>query len=128
MKPRIDDESEPLGADRSNDVIIRGGSVIFAVEIERALRSHPLVRDAAAFGVPDPKLGELVAAVVQLDGEGDDTAIDQILAAVSEQLTDDKVPELLVAVDAVPRGPLGEIDRQALARAILGVPAHRHLQ
>ncbi len=64
----------------------------------------------------------------QLEGDGDDAAIDNILGAISEQLADDKVPELLVAVDAVPRSPLGKIDRQALAEVILGVPAHRHLE
>lgn len=91
------------------------------------LLSHPLVRDAAAFGVPDPELGQRVAAVVQLEDVCDDASIDHILSAISAQLADDKVPELLVAVDAVPRDPRGTIDRQALAEVILGVPAHRPL-
>jgi acyl-CoA synthetase (AMP-forming)/AMP-acid ligase II len=47
---------------------------------------------------------------------------------MTEQLANYKVPELLVAVDAVPRNPLGETDRQALAEVVLGVPAHRHLE
>src|SRR5262249_29686914 len=102
------------------DIIIRGGTYISPVEIERALRSHPLVRDAAAFGTPDPELGQRLAAVVQLESDGDETAIDSILAAMSNQLPDYKVPELLVAVDAVPRDPLGEIDRKAVAEAVLG--------
>jgi acyl-CoA synthetase (AMP-forming)/AMP-acid ligase II len=106
----------------NDDVIIRGGLFIFPEEIERVLLNHPLVRDAAVFGAPDPVLGQRVAAVVQLEGE-DDAAIDDILGAISEQLEDYKVPELLVAVDAVPRNSLGAIDRQALAEVILGASA-----
>ena len=51
---------------RKKDIIIRGGSNISPVEVERVLLSHPLVRDAAVFGVPDPVLGQRVAAIVQL--------------------------------------------------------------
>ncbi len=128
MTQHMDDKSVTPAVGREKDVIIRGGSIIFPEEIESVLLSHPLVRDAAVFGAPDPELGQRVAAVVQLEGDGDDAAIDHILGAISEQLADDKVPELLVAVDAVPRNPLGKIDRQALAEVILGVPAHRHLE
>lgn len=109
----------------NDDVIIRGGAFIFPEEIESVLLSHPLVRDAAVFGAPDPELGQRVAAVVQLEGDDDDAAIDIIRAAISEQLADEKVPELLLAVDAVPRNPLGKVDRRALAEAVLGVPAQR---
>jgi acyl-CoA synthetase (AMP-forming)/AMP-acid ligase II len=66
-------------------------------------------------------LGQRVAAVVQLEDDGDDAALDHILGATREQLADYKVPELLVSVDAVPRNPLGKIDRKALAELVLGV-------
>jgi uncharacterized membrane protein YkgB len=127
MTQRMDHGGVTPAPCRDKDVIIRDASIISPIEIERALLSHPLVRDAAVFGAPDPVLGQRVAAVVQLEG-GDDVAIDNILAAVTEQLADYKVPELLVAVDAVPRNPLGKIDRQALAKLVLGVPAQRHLE
>ena len=128
MMRHMDDKRVKSAVGREEDVIIRGGSIIFPEEIESVLLSHPLVRDAAVFGAPDPELGQRVAAVVQLEGDGNDAAIDHILGAISEQLADEKVPELLVAVDAVPRNPLGKIDRQALAEVILGVPARRHLE
>jgi long-chain acyl-CoA synthetase len=124
----VDYKSVTPADGREKDVIIRGGSIIFPEEIESVLLSHSLVRDAAVFGAPDSELGQRVAAVVQLEDDSDDAAIDHILAAISEQLSDDKVPELLVAVDAVPRNALGKVDRQALAEVVLGVPAHRHLE
>jgi long-chain acyl-CoA synthetase len=105
---------------RKKDIIIRGGSNISPVEVERVLLSHPLVNDAAVFGVPDPVLGQRVAAVVQLSSGVDDAALGDILSDTKQQLADYKVPELLLAVNAVPRNPLGKVDRRAAATAMLG--------
>ena len=60
---------------RKKDIIIRGGSNISPLEVERVLLSHPLARDAAVFGVPDPVLGQRVAAVVQLSSGAGDAAL-----------------------------------------------------
>jgi acyl-CoA synthetase (AMP-forming)/AMP-acid ligase II len=106
---------------RKKDIIIRGGSNISPLEVERVLLSHPLVRDAAVFGVPDPVLGQRVAAVVQLSSGAGDAALGTILKDTRRQLADYKVPERLWAVDAVPRNPLGKVDRRAAAAtAMLG--------
>ena len=64
---------------RKKDIIIRGGSNISPVEVERVLLSHRLVRDAAVFGVPDPLLGQRVAAIVQLSSGAGDAALGAIL-------------------------------------------------
>jgi len=100
---------------RMKDLIIRGGSNISPVEVERVLLGHPLVSDAAVFGVPDPVLGQRVAAMVRVAGAVDEAAIAGILTDTRGQLADYKAPEWLLTVDAVPRNPLGKIDRQALA-------------
>ncbi|MCK1433476.1 hypothetical protein [Bradyrhizobium sp. 87] len=112
-------------ANRNADVIVRAGLDISPAEVESALLTHPMVKDAAAFGAPDPVLGQRVAAVVELEHEGDDAIIDEILAAARGRLPEHKLPDLLTAVDAVPRDPFGNIDRKALARAILGIPSQR---
>jgi long-chain acyl-CoA synthetase len=105
---------------RKKDLIIRGGSNIAPVEVERVLLSHPLVHDAAVFGVPDPVLGQRVAAIVQLSRDAGDAALGAILSDAKQQLADYKVPERLVAVDAVPRNPLGKVDRRTAPTAMLG--------
>jgi long-chain acyl-CoA synthetase len=105
---------------RKKDIIIRGGSNISPVEVERVLMSHPLVRDAAVFGMPDPVLGQRVAAVVQLSSDAGDAAFADILRDTRKQLADYKAPERLWAVDRVPRNSLGKVDRRAAASAMLG--------
>jgi long-chain acyl-CoA synthetase len=104
---------------RKKDIIIRGGSNISPLEVERVLLSHPLVRDAAVFGVPDPVLGQRVAAIVQLSGGVSDGALGDILRDTRQKLADYKAPERLLAVDAVPRNSLGKVDRSAAAMAML---------
>ncbi|WP_192583469.1 AMP-binding enzyme [Streptomyces albicerus] len=49
---------------RLRDLIIRGGENIYPAEIETVLAAHPLVRQAAVLGVPDPGWGEQIAAVI----------------------------------------------------------------
>jgi len=108
-------------SDRKSGTIIRGGSPISLAEVERALTAHPMVQDSAAFGVPDPMLGNRIAAVVQLENESDDSIIDEILAMARVLLPEHKLPELLTAVDAVPRDRFGNIDRRTIAESILGI-------
>jgi long-chain acyl-CoA synthetase len=99
---------------RKKDIIIRGGSNISPHEVERVLLGHPLVRDAVVFGMPDPVLGQRVAAVVQLSSGAGSAALGAILKDTRGQLADYKAPERLWAVDAVPRSPLGKVDRRAV--------------
>ncbi len=108
---------------RKKDIIIRGGSNISPVEVEQVLLSHPLVQDAGVFGVLDPVLGQRVGAVVRLASGVGNAALGDILRDSRQKLADYKVPERLLAVDAVPRTPLGKVDRRAAATAMLGRPA-----
>jgi acyl-CoA synthetase (AMP-forming)/AMP-acid ligase II len=101
---------------RKKHLIIRGGSNISPVEVERVLMTHPAVRDAAVIGVPDAELGERVAGFVQLADGAQSADPNEILAYVTGQLADYKVPESLQILNQIPRNASGKIDRQLLLK------------
>jgi acyl-CoA synthetase len=111
---------------RSKDLVIRGGHNIHPADIEaRAVRS-PAIRAAAAFGVPDERLGELVCLAVI--SEADPDAILAHLAA--EGLSRYDMPEFILPMEAFPLTASGKIlkrDIQAqVARGELVPVAVRH--
>jgi long-chain acyl-CoA synthetase len=111
---RQDEKGDLWFVARKKHLIIRGGSNISPVEIERVLMAHPAVRDAGVFGLPDPELGQRVAGLVQLADGAQSVDLKEILAFATERLADYKVPETLEIVDEIPRNTLGKIDRQLL--------------
>jgi acyl-CoA synthetase (AMP-forming)/AMP-acid ligase II len=98
-------------------MVIRGGENISPYEVEAALTSHPAVREAACFGLPDEKYGEEVAAVVALEREAD---VDELLAHCRERLAAFKTPKTLYIVDTIPKTATGKLQRQRLP-ALLGL-------
>ena len=115
---RQDDNGDLWFVSRKKHLIVRGGSKISPVEVERVLTAHPAVRDAAVVGVPDPDLGQRVAGFVQLADGADSVELIEILAFATERLADYKVPETLEIVDKIPRNTLGKIDRQLVLTRI----------
>lgn len=104
--------------DRRKLVVVRGGANIYPAEIERVLVSVPGVAAAAAFGVPDERLGEQLAAVVQRV-PGADVDVEDLVATCRTQLARYKVPERWAIVDALPTNAMGKVIRPALP-ALLG--------
>jgi acyl-CoA synthetase (AMP-forming)/AMP-acid ligase II len=100
---------------RIKELIIRGGENISPGEVEEVLLAHPAVKDAAVFGVPDEKYGEVVAAAVSLSGEVDEPAL---VAHCREHLTAVKVPSVIHILDEVPRTPTGKLQRRRVAASI----------
>jgi long-chain acyl-CoA synthetase len=115
---RQDEKGDLWFVARKKQLIIRGGSNISPVEIERVLMAHPAVGDAAVVGVADPDLGQRVAGFVQLADGAQSVDLNEILAFATERLADYKVPETLEIVDKIPRNTLGKIDRQLLLTMI----------
>src|SRR3546814_19970019 len=62
----MDDDGFLFIGDRLKDMIISGGENIFSAEVENALGSHPAILDCAVIGVPDPRWGDRVHAIVRL--------------------------------------------------------------
>jgi long-chain acyl-CoA synthetase len=108
---RQDEKGDLWFVSRKKHLIVRGGSNISPVEVERVLTAHPAVRDAAVVGVPDPDLGQRMAGFVQVVDSAQSADLNGILAFAAEQLADYKLPETLRIVDKIPRNTLGKIDR-----------------
>ena len=108
---RIDEAGNVFLIDRLKELIKVGGASVAPAEVERELRLHPAVEDAAVVGRPDAELGEVPVAYVALRG---DVAADELRAWVALRLAPWKHLRDVVVVDAVPRNPAGKILRREL--------------
>jgi acyl-CoA synthetase (AMP-forming)/AMP-acid ligase II len=100
---------------RGSQCINTGGEKVFPEEVEEALKKHPAIRDAAVVGLPDPRFGQKVCAVVELRT---DTAppLPALAAFVHEHLADFKTPRALVIVPELGRAPNGKLDYKSLLK------------
>jgi acyl-CoA synthetase (AMP-forming)/AMP-acid ligase II len=94
---------------RGSVSINSGGEKIYPEEVEAALKGHPDVFDALVVGVPDPRFGQHVAAVVQ-PREGARPTLAELDAFVRSEIAGYKVPRSLWFVDEVKRSPAGKPD------------------
>lgn len=107
--------------DRKSLLIIRGGANVYPAEVERVLLAQPGVAGAAVLGVPDERLGERVAALVEAapGAEVDGAAV---RAALLAELARYKVPERIEVVAALPRNAMGKVVRTALPALLADRP------
>jgi 3-oxocholest-4-en-26-oate---CoA ligase len=94
---------------RGSVSINSGGEKIYPEEVEAALKGHPDVFDALVVGVPDPRYGQHVAAVVQAR-PGTRPALSELDSFVRAEIAGYKVPRSLWLVDEVKRSPAGKPD------------------
>ena len=97
---------------RGSQVINTGGEKVFPEEVEEALKRFPGVRDAAVVGVPDPRFGERICAVVDC-APGVTPSLAELAAHVKAHLADYKAPRELVLAP-VGRAPNGKLDYKAI--------------
>ncbi len=97
--------------DRKKDVIISGGENIYPVQVENFLRKHDAIKDVAVIGVPDQRLGEISAAIIELK-EGHECTEAEINDFCHE-LPRYKRPHRIIFAD-VPRNPTGKIEKPVL--------------
>jgi len=119
--------------DRLKDIIIRGGENIDCSEVEAALYSYPggSVRECSVFGIPEERLGEVVGAVLCLQGDQLPTTA-QLSAHAKSVLAAYKVPlpqHMFIQSDPLPKGATGKIDKKGLREfhknAASGPPASK---
>lgn len=102
---------------RLKEIINRGGEKVAPTEVEEALLAHPEVDQAATFAVPHPRLGEDVAAAVVLRADAMVSRA-QLRRFVAVRLAAFKVPNRIVFVAEIPRGPTGKVQRIGLAERL----------
>jgi fatty-acyl-CoA synthase len=103
-------------------MIVSGGFNIYPREIEDILSEHPAVAQAAVIGVPHPKWGEAVTAVVVLR-PGLDVAPEVLIGMVAERKGSFQAPKSVTFAASIPQTPVGKPDKKAL-RAKLGAIPH----
>ncbi len=106
--------------DRKKDIIIRGGENISAAEVEAALYACEGIAEAAVFGSPDERLGEVPIAILHRR-EGSSISEEDLRAFLEGRLSAFKVPARMIFVDdPLPRLGTGKIDRVALKQKFAG--------
>jgi acyl-CoA synthetase (AMP-forming)/AMP-acid ligase II len=109
---RIDKDGYVFLVDRKKDLIIVGGENIFPIEIEDIIHNHPKVYDVALIGVPDKRLGEIVAAVID-PKPGETLTEDEINSFLEPLLPRYKRPRRII-FDKIPRNATGKIEKVKL--------------
>ena len=110
---REDEEGFIYLVDRKKDVIISGGENLYPVQIEDFLRRHPAIKDVAVIGLPDARLGEIAAAVIEVkpDFELNQAAVDEFCLDLPRY----QRPRKIIFAE-VPRNPTGKIEKPKLRK------------
>ena len=99
--------------DRKKDVIISGGENLYPVQIEDFLRANQNIKDCAVIGLPDRRLGEIAAAIIELKEGANCTEEDIDLFCAD--LPKYKRPRRIIFAN-IPRNPTGKIEKPKLRR------------
>jgi 3-oxocholest-4-en-26-oate---CoA ligase len=110
---------------RGNTCVNTGGEKVFPEEVEGALKSHAGVFDALVIGVPDERLGQRVAALVQ-PREGPALDLAALDAHLRTQIAGYKVPRSIWVVDSISRTPSGKPDYGRAREYAASHPAADH--
>ena len=107
----VDEDGWLYFVDRKRDVIRRGGENISSVLIEKTLREHPSVAEAAVIGVPDPVLGQEVKAFVVAKSP---VTADELRVFAADRLARFQVPRLWEFRESLPKTPSQRVEKYKL--------------
>ena len=108
---RMDADGFIYLVDRKKDVVISGGENLYPVQIEDFLRRYEKIKDAAVIGLPDQRLGEIAAAIIEVKEGASCTEAE--IQAFCRELPRYKRPRKIIFAP-VPRNPTGKIEKPAL--------------
>ena len=108
-----DEEGFYYLVDRKKDVIISGGENIYPVQIEDFLRAHNAIKDVAVIGLPDARLGEISAAIIELKPEA--VCTEEEINEFCQDLPRYKRPRRIIFAE-IPRNPTGKIEKPKLRK------------
>ena len=108
---REDEDGFIYLVDRKKDVVISGGENIYPVQIEDFLRQHNSIKDVAVIGIPDKRLGEVTAAIIEI--KPGFTLTEEEVEEFCHKLPRYKRPKKIIFAD-IPRNPTGKIEKPKL--------------
>ncbi|MBQ6864247.1 MAG: acyl--CoA ligase [Clostridia bacterium] len=108
---KVDNDGFVFLVDRKKDVIITGGENLYPVQIEDFLRAHEKIKDVAVIGLPDARLGEIAAAIIE--AKEDMTLTEEEVNAFCTELPRYKRPRKIIFTK-VPRNATGKIEKPKL--------------
>jgi acyl-CoA synthetase (AMP-forming)/AMP-acid ligase II len=119
----LDEDGYLFIVDRKKDIIIRGGENISCQEVEAAIYQHPAVAEAAVFGLPDERFGEVPGAVVKYR-PGEELTPEQLCAYLYAHIAAFKVPARIWTAEApLPRLGTEKIDKVGLRATYQAIAA-----
>ncbi len=113
-----DEDGFIMLVDRKKDVIISGGENIYPVQIEDFIRTNDAVHDVAVIGLPDKRLGEVSAAIIEL--KANMVVTEDEIMEFCKALPRYKRPHKIIFAD-IPRNPTGKIEKPKLRQIYCGV-------
>ena len=116
----LDPEGYLFITGRLKEIINRGGQKISPREIDEVLLTHPSILQVVAFGMPHHRLGEAVAAAVVLH-KGSSVGERDLRQYVADRLAPYKVPQQIIFLDSIPKGPTGKLQRIGLSERLSGL-------
>jgi acyl-CoA synthetase (AMP-forming)/AMP-acid ligase II len=111
---RLDSNGFVYILDRLKDMIVTGGENVYSGEVEAVMFNHPAVREVAVFGIPDPRWGELVTAIVVVK-PGMQLTADDLIEYCRQFLANYKVPRRIDSSESeLPKSASGKVLKRAL--------------
>lgn len=108
------DDGQIFYVERSADILKHKGYRVSASEVEAVLQDHPVVVGACVVGVPDPKVGERVKAIVVLKDDAKGVGAAELIKFCSERLASYKVPSYIEFRDMLPKSKVGKLLRREI--------------